>query len=65
MLLNFPVSAGIQHVHDHLPEERDRASRGAAYFRDDRVTVVDMEDEQERNGEFVGLGADHVRQEEA
>ena len=65
MLLNFPVSADIQHEHDHLPEEHGRVSRGAARFPDDRVPVVDTEDEQERDGEFVELGVDHVRQEEA
>lgn len=64
MLLNFPASADIQNDHDHLPEERDRVSRGAARFPDDHVAVVDMEDEQERDGEFVELGVDHVRQEE-
>ena len=62
--MNFPVSAGIQHEHDHLPEERDRVSRGAAHFPDDRVRIVGME-EQKRDGELVELGVDHARQEEA
>ncbi len=62
---NFPGCAGIPHEHDHLPEERDRVSRGAVHFPDVRVMIVGTEDGRERDDGLVGLDVDHGHQEEA